>query len=715
VLAIAALGLTPWPAAGQQTFAGATEVVVVEVPVQVVKDGEPVRGLTANDFEVFDGRKKVPITGFEVLDLATAAPSSAAAAQIPASARRHFLMLFDLTFSEPSALVRARDAAKDVVQSLHPTDLVSVATYSSLQGPQLVLGFTPDRQQISAAIDTLGLPKLFNRSADPLRLVLTDALVAQSSSVPSTSAGGGAEVRAARDAEVVDTLKSFSIVSARADRSVQHQIVRNLTAAFADLARLMGEVEGRKYVVFLSEGFDSALVTGTGSTSAGGNDLSNLIAEAGSAEQVTEPTGGTGSDEQFGDTRTQNAVEKMLEEFRRADCQIQTVDIGGLRAPGDQGFQHTNGRESLFNMAKSTGGELYENFNDLSAAMGQMLRRTGVTYVLSFQPDGLKLDGSFHKLKVELKNGLRGARVVSRTGYYAPRPYKEQPPLQRLLETANTVMGEEGGSVGVAVLAAAFPLGGERAYVPVVIEVNGESLLAGKQEAKMPMEVYVYAIDQNGAVQDFLTQSFGLDLSKAEAAVRQSGVKFFGHLDLPPGKYSLRTLVRNGTTGASSLRVTDMSVPAFASGETALLPALFPEPPGRWVMVRETQEAGQAQMPYPFMLKEQPYIPSSRPVLAPGQAAAVVLQAYNLGAGDFKADVKVLSADGKEIPGGVLKLAEKEGVGNGPVRVSATFQPPALQPGEYVLRVTLTDGAGKTGTSTAPFAVGAAAGSRGSR
>ena len=43
--------------------------MVVEVPVQVVKDGEPVRGLTAADFEVYDGRKKLPVTGFEVLDL----------------------------------------------------------------------------------------------------------------------------------------------------------------------------------------------------------------------------------------------------------------------------------------------------------------------------------------------------------------------------------------------------------------------------------------------------------------------------------------------------------------------------------------------------------------------------------------------------------------------------------------------------------------------
>ncbi len=426
--ALGTLGLAPWPAAAQ-TFSGTTDVTVVEVPVQVVKDGEPVRGLTANDFEVFDGRKKVPITGFEVLDLAAAPQAAGAqeAPQIPISARRHFMLLFDLSFSEPSAITKARKAAQDVVTTLHPTDLVAVATYSSLAGPQLILGFTPDRQQVSAALATLGLPKLADRSKDPLRLVLNDELLAsrQLQERPQTR---GAEALEARDAEVLDNLRTVSVISARTERSIQQQIVRSLTTAFADLAHLMGEIEGRKYVVYLSEGFDSTLVAGRGPSA--GTDSLEVDASPGAGgtdnERILEATGASGSDERFGDTRSQNAVEKMLEEFRRADCQIQAVDIGGLRAGAEQGFQRTNGRDALFNMAKSTGGELFENFNNLSSAMGQMLRRTGVTYVLSFQPDNLKPDGTYRKLKVELKNGARGARVVSRPGYYAPKPLAEQ-------------------------------------------------------------------------------------------------------------------------------------------------------------------------------------------------------------------------------------------------------------------------------------------------
>jgi VWFA-related protein len=717
-LAVAGLGLSPVPGTAQ-TFSEATQVVVVEVPVQVVKDGEPVRGLTAKDFEVYDGRKKVPVTGFEVLDLATAPAGGAAPAPVPVAARRHFLMMFDLSFSEPKSIVKARQAAQKVVNDLHPTDLVAVATYASLQGPQLVLGFTPDRKQVAAAIETLGLPKLVDRSADPLKLVYSQTL-ANRFNEPGLPAGSRTDAAANREAAkeeaLVDTLNTFAAAAEHADRSAKQQMVNSLTRSFSDLARLMAEVEGRKYVVYLSEGFDSSLVSGKSNiapqSAEGGADTQP---ELGTLEHITASTDASGGDAQYGDTHTQNAVEKMLESFRRADCVIQAVDIGGLRAGNDQGVgQKGEGRESLFNMAKSTGGELFENFNDLSAAMGQMLRRTGVTYVLSFQPaEEVKPDGSYHKLRVELKNAPRGTRVVARQGYYAPLPYKQQPVQAKLLEAASGLMSRDSGEIATSVLAAPFTLGGAKAYVPVVIEVDGPTLLAGKQDPRLPVEVYIYALDQNGSIQDFLTQTVGLDLTKVESALRQTGLKFFGHVDLAPGTYSLRTLVRNGTTGATSLRVTALTVPA--AGEATLLPALFQEAPGRWVPVRETPKAGQ-QLPYPFMLKDQPYIPASRPVLTPGQESRLVLVGYNLKPGDWKAQAQVMSADGKEVPGGAFKVVDKEvASGAGPARLLATFQPPALPPGSYSLRVTLTDGTGRAQTSTAPFAVGGAPGARGSR
>ncbi|MFP5285459.1 MAG: hypothetical protein ACLGI9_06955, partial [Thermoanaerobaculia bacterium] len=291
---------------------------------------------------------------------------------------------------------------------------------------------------------------------------------------------------------------------------------------------------------------------------------------------------------------------------------------------------------------------------------------------------------------------------------FAPKPYAEMTSLEKLLETASQITsGEERGSIASAVLAAPFRAAGEAAYVPVVVEVDGPGLLAGTEGAALPAEVYVYALDEAGAIHDFVAQSFGLETAKAGPALQQSGLKFFGHLDLPPGSYSVRVLVRNGLTGAYSLRVAPVEVPAWAEGRPVLLPPLFPEPPGRWLMARETQKPGEPQVPYPFMQKGQPYIPASRPVLDTAQETAVSLVGYHLPAGELKAESKILTRDGRDAGTGVIRLLGREGGGAaGPDRVAAAVRVPKLAPGEYLLQVTLTGGTGTSQTSAAPFVIG---------
>jgi VWFA-related protein len=707
-LAIASLSLAPAAPAAAQRFTGeATNVVAVEVPVQVIKDGEPVRDLKATDFEVSEGRKKLKITGFDVVDL-SAPPTTAAAPagpqQLPISARRHFLLLFDLTFSEPKAILKAREAATDLVtRSLHPADLVAIATYSATKGPQLVLGFTTDRRQIAAAIATLGVAKPLERTqvSDPLRLVYESELASQFDKPAAKNSNQAAGAKEDREEALLDTLKTLSEATARQDRQNQVNRVTALSRSLADLGRMMANVDGRKYVVYLSEGFDSSLLTGT--TNQEEIQQNNTTAETTPWAVSTEG--------RTGDSRTLNNMEKMFDEFRRADCVIQAVDIGGLRGSGDLGYVRPNGKEALFTMAKETGGELYENWNDLGAAMGQMLKRTSVTYVLTLQPEDLKLDGAYHKIKVELKNAPRGTRVVAKPGFYAPRPFEKRNPLERALDAADSIVGgTEGGTIATSVLAAPFRLSATApAYVPLLIEIDGPSLLANLQGDVAPTEIYAYALDASGGVRDFFSQTLGLDLAKVGPQLKGSGLKFFGHLDLPAGDYSVRVLVRNGKTGAYSLRVVPVKVPAFAQAGPFLLPPFFPEAQGKWLLTREAPRGGAVASqnpPYPFMIHDQPYIPASRPVLGAGQEAQLSLVAYNLGAGEVKADAKVLGADGKEVQAADLKVTDRERGGSAsPDRLTASLKAPQLQPGEYRLQVTLTGGGGLKQTSWIDFVV----------
>jgi VWFA-related protein len=707
--ALTATLLLPLPGrAADPGFSEVTEVVAVEVPVQVLRDGEPVRGLTADDFEIYDGRKKMPITGFEVLDLQSAPAEKTAAAKpvpqapLPPAARRSFLLLFDLSFASPKSLGRARDAAANLLGTLHPSDLVGVATYSTTRGPRLALGFTPDRRQVREVLDNLERPEMFDRAADPLRLMVDSGFQL---SVDPSADKGASSTNARKETDAALLNENLASIQQQVERGTFDQKgadVLALTRSFTGFAHMMAGIEGRKYVVYLSEGFDSSLLFGSSDE----GEIDRMTAASTSGEIWKIDSG-----IRYGNTRASTEMERMLEEFRRADCVIQAVDVGGLREGGELGNKAATGQDSLFMMANATGGELYRNFNDLSAAMGEVLKRTSVTYVLAFQPEDLKRDGSYHKLRVELRNAPRGARVVHRAGFYAPKPYTEQSGVEKLLAAGRQVVGGvESGSIRTSILAAPFQIGNPT-YVPVLIEVDGSDLIAGTPPgAKLPAEIYAYALEPAGTVRDFFSQTVGLDLGKVAPALKQSGLKFFGHLDLPPGDYSLRVLVRNGATGASALRVVPLQVPDLkAGGGPVLLPPFFPEPQGKWLIVREAPREGDRQVPYPFMVGEEPYVPASLPVLAAGQEARMSLVGYNLGSGQVRVESKVLTQDGQDLGPADLRVLSRESGGppgtSTPDRLLASFKPARLQPGEYLLLVTLTDARGRSESSSTPFVV----------
>src|SRR5687768_16191167 len=117
-----------------QRVGEAVEVTVVEVPVTVVdRAGNPVLGLTRENFEIYDDGKRAPIEYFEVLDLATV--TAAPGRPIPPVAYRNFLLLFDLQNSKPGTIARAQAAASSFLEgNLTPRDLVGVAVYSPING-----------------------------------------------------------------------------------------------------------------------------------------------------------------------------------------------------------------------------------------------------------------------------------------------------------------------------------------------------------------------------------------------------------------------------------------------------------------------------------------------------------------------------------------------------------------------------------------------------
>jgi hypothetical protein len=324
--------------------------------------------------------------------------------------------------------------------------------------------------------------------------------------------------------------------------------------------------------------------------------------------------------------------------------------------------------------------------------------------------------------------------VSYKTGYYAPRPYAQQRPIERILASSDQLMsGVAGGSIATAMLVAPFRAATAKAYVPVVIEADGATLLAGNSPKIVPAEIYVYALDAQGSIRDYFDQTLRVDVDKAGKQLRQGGLKYFGHLELPPGEYVVRVMLRNGATGAYGRRSTMVTVPAFGGAEPVLLPPLFPEASGRWTVVREAPRGQQKDATYPFTVGQRAYMPAALPTLHPGEAAAVALVGYNLveaaadaaaaacretpcpPAGErLEAQARVQSADGRDVGGGDLRLGAREPGGDGGPEVwKAVFRAPqGLAPGQYRLIVTVNGNRG-TQTGTTLFSVAAPAGNSG--
>lgn len=672
-------------------FGEEARVIAVEVPVNVVdRSGRPVRGLTQTDFEIFDDGKPQPISDFEVVDLGSAETAKLRPDDLPPNARRHFLLLFDIGFSKPASVLKARLAARQfVVERLHPADLVGVGTFSHSAGFRLILSFTSDRAQVAHAIDGLGLDR--TQQIDPLKLVLEAPQTPGQDSLAQSRERTNDLSQNLRDAEL-EHFKLMAEELEKNERGFERSQITNFSKELSAMARALSSVSGRKQVVLFSEGFDSRLLTGDPLRPPSEGDERTQLLEQGSLWRIQ-------GDDLYGNTELQRRLGDMVEIFRRADCTLQSVDIGGLRAGGDvlaKGPLNV-GQEGLFYMANETGGTLFKDANDLGTQLDELLERNSVTYLLTFQPTINRFDGRFHRLRVKLKEKSdRDLRLSYRQGYYAPRPYEELSDFERDLLASNAIVtAAQAEEIRVDVLAAPFRATPAWAYVPVITEIDGASLIEGHASDKLDIEIYAYATDDHGEMMGFFTRQISIDLTQGRKQLLEGGVKYYGHLELKPGEYRLRVLVRNALNGRTAVRSVPLTVPTYEEQGTIVLPPFFLETPGRWLLVRERlDDARPGSTIYPFTLKGEPYVPSARPVVARGGETSLCLVAYNLGTGSISLDGEVVNALGQPVEGGLLHLVERTATGiDGYDKLLARFSSTGLEAGHYTLKVVVRDDA----------------------
>ncbi len=672
-------------------------VVVVEVPVNVLdRDGHSVEGLKAEDFEVYDDGKLQQVTGFEVLDQRKPLPPPVPGEPpINPAASRHFLIVFDLSFASAQGVVRARHSARDfVVTRMKELDTASIATYSVETGFRLLVGFTGDRTQLAAAVDTLGMPNLVQRSADPLGLLIVEPTVNDAPFSTSGDAGGGTDV------VLAETIENMQVMYQQAARAIYRDRVSRMLDSFAKLGASLDAVPGRKHILYLSEGFDSRELSGATSPNAGAKEAEWAI--RGQVWKID-------NDSRYGNTDLRTQMTRALAIFNRSDCIIHAVDIGGLRAnvAMTAADRPVNGQDSLFYMSEETGGQFLKNANELGTAFDELLDRTGLMYLLAFQPVRVPENGKFHTLKVKVKN--RNYQVSARSGYYEPKSQKTLSPIEKTLaQSAAVTAALPKTEIPAWVLAAPLPASEGISRVPVIVEIPGDRLLKGHDGSKMNVDIFVYAIDKQGQTRDYLTQPIGIDLSRAEATLAKGGIKYYGLLHLAPGDYTLRTLVRDNETGRFGVTITPVKV--SASAEAVTLPPLFLDEGRQWIMVKgKSRSDAEAASEYPFAIGGESFVPAALAGLKNGGTSQVCVIAYNFPgeSNGLQYAGHVLGVDGRQHGKVDLKLVKaSDRERQGARKLLFEFHPTGLDPGRYALVMKLLDpGTGKSSETMSTFDV----------
>ena len=468
-------------------------VELVEVPVYVTApDGNPVRGLKKEAFALKVDGKPQPVEYFEEIDFGSAAPAAApamaAAPKNDLRQRRLYLLVFDLYFNQAKRLTESQKAAEEIVARSEPSDLFSVATFTSRSGLQFVTPFLNDRPAIRRAIatlapsgakDTLGLATLKAERTE----INIQALVETSdlgggrggSEVASMLVGGRANVEA-----MGEPLR----------RSADQQI-----AGLAGAAERMRGLEGQKHVVLLGAGY--------------GTVFSNAP------------------------SRYQKDVAQLQRAFNDAGVFLDAIDTAGVPAMSEVGgLSRAYASDSLRQLTEATGGKLIQGENDVAQAFTRLSTAQRTVYLLAFK----RRNNGEGTIEVSVSGAPKGSRVAYRTGYGKPEKGGEIDNLQ-LADIVENDIAERGVSLVIAERAASG--GAELAISFPTAEVVPQ--IVPKSEW---VDLMLYIFDEHGAAA--LTKSLRMPFDPAKNHAPRAGVH--QTVPLPPGRYTVKALLHIGGT-----------------------------------------------------------------------------------------------------------------------------------------------------------------------
>jgi hypothetical protein len=175
--------------------------------------------------------------------------------------------------------------------------------------------------------------------------------------------------------------------------------------------------------------------------------------------------------------------------------------------------------------------------------------------VLGFSPQNLKFDGSYHNLKVTVRNPS-GLTLQVRRGYWAPN-HAVDPAEQARDEIRETVFSrDEIHDIPVDVQTEFFKLDESKAELTVDSHLDAKGLRFRKAEDRNndTLTVVTGLFDPNGNYVAGIERLVQLHLrDQTLEAMRNAGISVKETFDVAPGRYLVRVVVqdREGNTMAA--------------------------------------------------------------------------------------------------------------------------------------------------------------------
>ena len=511
-----------------------SQSVLVQVPVIITdKTGNHVRGLKKEDFSIFENGKPVNVSVFEELT-ANSAPISVPPMQ-PGQFRNltfdgaqpRNIVVVALDTVNTSFLDQAygrRELIKFLAKNVDAGQVLSLMLITS-HGLKVVQGLTGDSARLAQAL------KKASAEISPMETVSTDAQA-------DAATGNTTPTLFSPVADPFDAIDSFvEYGDAVEAQFFQQDAIETTMNAFLGIANSLSGVPGRKSLIWATGGFPFSID-------------SPATVPGGYLSLLYERTMLALNESQISVYPVDIRGLMNLSPF--ADATRQTSPTARLRA----GQQLTNRQwlqqskfDTLNDFADMTGGKAFYNTNDLAGSFRRAADDGSSYYMLGYYLDTHNNNPGWRKLQVKVVR--TDIEVRARTGFFVTNATMN-PLLSRGLDMKNALQSPiEGTGIPITVQWVGIAATGEKKKATFSAHMSAGGLSfepSGRDQLNFDFAATAY--DKNGKVSGEIEHSYTPAVPQAQlAAVRANGVDFRNAIELAPGIYTVRFVVRDNVTG----------------------------------------------------------------------------------------------------------------------------------------------------------------------